>query len=285
MKLEDLIKTVQKIDLMSGKLSNQKRSGGTLSIFKSRGSSFNSIRRYEIGDDIKNINWQATARFRETFVNTYNEDKVKTVWIIIDISGSSAMGTISKTKIDLELEIAITIAYSAIKQNDSVGVIFFSDTIQRLVMPINGMTGFWQIAKAMIESKPCAGNTDIKSSLDFLMKNSVSGNLIFIISDFLAEGYASSAAILAQHNDFFTIRVYDRIEKQFPKLGWVQMMDFESRKKQWMNTSKGDFDAQYRHKSKLDLEYYNEFLSKYAIRNMSISTDEDVQKKMATLMN
>lgn len=285
MKLEDLIKTVQKIDLMSGKLSNQKRSGGTLSIFKSRGSSFNSIRRYEIGDDIKNINWQATARFRETFVNTYNEDKVKTVWIVIDISGSSAMGTICKTKIDLELEIAITIAYSAIKQNDSVGVIFFSDTIQRLVMPINGMNGFWQIAKAMIESKPCNGHTDIKSSLDFLMKNSVSGNLIFIISDFLTEGYAVSAAILAQHNDFFTIRVYDRIEKQFPKLGWVQMMDFESRKKQWMNTSKGDFDAQYRHKSELDLEYYNKFLSKYAIRNMSISTDEDVQKKMATLMN
>lgn len=285
MKLEDLIKTVQKIDLMSGKLSNQKRSGGTLSIFKSRGSSFDSIRRYEIGDDIKNINWQATARFRETFINTYNEDKVKTVWIVIDISGSSAMGTISKTKIDLELEIAITIAYSAIKQNDSVGVIFFSDTIQRLIIPTNGMTGFWMIAKAMIESKPCAGKTDIKSSLDFLMKNNCSGNLIFIISDFLTEGYASSAAILAERNDFFTIQVFDRIEKQFPKLGWVQMMDLESGIKRWTNTSNMNFDLQYRQKSQLILDYYNKFLSQYSIRNISISTNEDVQKKMATLMN
>ncbi|HTE02141.1 MAG TPA: DUF58 domain-containing protein [Mucilaginibacter sp.] len=285
MELGELIKTVQKINLLSNSISRQKLAGGNISALKGRGIVFDSVRKYETGDDVRSINWSVTARFRETYVNTFNEDKVRRVWLLIDVSGSGAIGTTRRSKIDLEIEIAATIAYNAIRKNDSVGVIFFSDKIERLIMPIKGMAGFWHIAKAMVECKPCSGSTSIDCALNFLMKINCTSSLVFILSDFLTTGYERAGAIFAQQNDIFTIRVYDKIEYQLPKLGWVKLRDIEGGQQKWVNTSSEQFSKTYSDQQLRIGENYTGFIRKNGIKNIEVSTDEDIIEKLSLLMS
>jgi uncharacterized protein (DUF58 family) len=285
MELEELIKAVQKIDLVANTISKQKLAGGSPSLLKGRGILFDSIRKYEAGDDVRNINWNVTARFRETYVNTFNEDKVRRVWILVDVSGSTILGTTKHRKIDLEMEIGATLAYNAVRKNDSVGIIFFSDKIEKLIMPIKGMAGFWHIAKTMVEIKPCPGATSINEALNFLMKINCTGSLTFIISDFMTTGYERPCSIFARQNDVLTIRVHDKIERRLPKLGWVKLRDIESGKQQWVNTSSNKFTKAYHEQQLKEQENYTRFLSKNAINNIAVCTDEDIIEKLSLLMN
>ncbi len=285
MTLDELIKTVQKIDLLSNKASRQKLAGSNPSLIKGRGVVFDSIRKYEPGDDVRNINWSVTARFSDTYINTFNEDKVRSIWILIDVSGSTAIGTVRRSKIDLEMEVAATLAYSAIRKNDSVGIVFFSDKVERLIMPVKGMQGFWQIAKAMVESKPCNGATSIDSALSFLTRINCSASLIFIVSDFMASGYERACLTFAQYNDIFAIRVHDKIELQLPKLGWVKLKDMETGTQKWVNTSAGNFTNSYREQQLRAQEGYNGFLNTSGIKNIAISTNDDVAEKLSLLMS
>ncbi len=284
MKLEELIKTVQKIDLLSNTVSKQKLAGGNPSPFKGRGIVFDSIRKYEAGDDIRNINWKVTARFIDTYVNTYHEDKVRRIWILIDVSGSSFLGTERRSKLDLEIEVAATLAYSAIRKNDSVGVIFFSDKIERLIMPISGMSGFWHIAKALVECKPCDGTTSLDVALNFLMKMNCSSSLVFIVSDFMTSGYERACATFAQQNDILTIRVHDKIEYNIPKIGWVKLRDIESGKEKWINTSSDRFNEIHKKNNMQEFENYTKFLNAYGIRNIDLGTEENIIEKLSFLM-
>ena len=284
MKLEELIKTVQKIDLLSNTVSKQKLAGGNPSPFKGRGIVFDSIRKYEAGDDIRNINWKVTARFIDTYVNTYHEDKVRRIWILIDVSGSSFLGTERRCKLDLEIEIAATLAYSAIRKNDSVGVIFFSDKIERLIMPISGMSGFWHIAKALVECKPCDGNTSLNVALNFLMKMNCSSSLVFIVSDFMTSGYERACATFAQQNDILTVRVHDKIEYNIPKIGWVKLRDIESGKEKWINASSDRFNEIQKKNNMQEFENYTKFLNTYGIRNIDLGTEENIIEKLSFLM-
>jgi uncharacterized protein (DUF58 family) len=285
MKLDELIKTVQKIDLLSNTISRQKLAGSNPSPFKGRGIVFDSLRKYEPGDDVRDINWKVTARFLDTYVNTFNEDKVRRIWLLVDVSGSSLVGTNRRSKIDLEVEVAATLAYSAIRKNDSVGVIFFSDKIERLIMPIKGMSGFWYIARALVESKPCAGTTSIDVALNFLMKLNTSSSLVFIISDFLTTGYERACATFAQQNDVLTVRVFDKIEYKLPKLGWVKLRDIESGSEKWINTRNGQFDAVHQENHTKQLDNYTSFLRKNGIKNIAVGTDEDMIEKLSFLMS
>ncbi len=285
MELNELIKTVQRIDLLSNSVSKQKLAGASHSLLKGRGVVFDSIRKYEAGDDIRTINWSVTARFRESYVNTFNEDKVRRIWLLIDISGSTMLGSHRRRKIDLEIEIAATLAYNAIRKNDSVGVIFFSDKIVRLIMPIKGMSSFWHIARAMVESKPCAGTTNINCALVFLMKINCTGSVVFIISDFITTGYERSCAIFSQQNDVLAIRVYDKMEHQLPKLGWVKLKDIESGKQRWINTSAAEFNKTYQATQLKNEENYASFLTKNAIKNISVRTDDDIIEKLSLIMS
>lgn len=284
MKLDDLIKTVEKIDLISRTNSKQKLAGDTLSAFRGQGVVFDSIRKYEEGDDVRNINWKATARFRETYVNIFSEDKVRTVWILIDISGSSTLGSARRSKIDLEIEMAATLAYSAIRQNDAVGVIFFTDEIKTLIRPIRGMAGFWHIAKTMVDQESLSGETSINSSLDFLMKINCSGSIIFIVSDFMTQGFEYNSAILAQHNEMYAIRVYDNLEQKIPNIGWVRIKDVETGKQKWVNTSSANFKKEYQKQQLKHVEYFEQFILNNAISSISVRSDEDVVEKLVQLM-
>lgn len=284
MELNELIATIQKIDLKATSKTHQKMAGTTTSLFKGRGVVFDSIRKYERGDDVRNINWNVTARFNDTFVNTFSEDKVRTIWILIDCSGSVGFGSKRRIKLDLEIEIAATLAYSAIRHNDAVGVVFFSDTTKKIIMPLRGMSGFWHIAKALVDCKPVAGKTDMESSLKFLLNENCSHSLVFLVSDFKATGYEESARILALHNDFFTIQVQDVLETNFPKLGWIQLKDIESGKQKWVNTASVNFQKSYDQQHLEYQNYYNHFLSKYGVSNVTIRTDDEVVEKLALLL-
>ena len=284
MKLEELIKTIQKVDLLSNTVSKQKLAGGNPSPFKGRGLVFDSIRKYEPGDDIRNINWKVTARFIDTYVNVYNEDKVRRIWLLVDVSGSSFLGTERRQKLDLEVEIAATLAYNAIRKSDSVGVIFFSDKIERLIMPVKGMSGFWHIARALVECKPCEGATSLDDPLNFLMKINCSSSLVFIISDFMTSGYERPCATFAQQNDVLTIRVHDKLEYMIPNLGWVKLKDIESGKEKWINSSSNDFNLIHQNNNFQDFEKYSMFLNKNGIRNIDLGTEEDIIEKLSFLM-
>jgi uncharacterized protein (DUF58 family) len=284
MELNELIATIQKIDLMTTSKTHHKIAGSTTSLFKGRGVVFDSIRKYERGDDVRNINWNVTARFNDTFINTFSEDKVRTIWILIDCSGSVSFGTKRRTKLDLEIEIAATLAYSAIRHNDAVGVVFFSDAVNKVVMPLRGMTGFWHIAKALVDCRPLAGNTKMDSSLEFLLKENCSHSLVFLLSDFKTIGYQESARILALHNDFFTIQVQDVLETTFPKLGWIQLKDIESDVQKWVNTASANFQKSYEQQQLEYQNYYNHFLLKYGVSNVTIQTHDEVVEKLALLL-
>jgi len=284
MELDQLIRTVQKIDLLTNTVTRQKLAGGSPSPFKGRGIVFDSIRKYEPGDDVRSINWNVTARFLDTYVNTFNEDKVRRIWLVIDVSGSTSLGTSRRRKIDLEMEIGATLAYNAIRKNDSVGVIFFSDKIEQLIMPVKGMAGFWHIARAMVDMKPCEGTTSIDITLNFLMKINTTGSLVFIISDFMTSGYERTCAIFAIQNDVLAIRVHDKIEYKLPKLGWVNLKDIESGKHKWINTSVGQFNKRYSETQLKEQENYTSFVRRNGIRNMEVGTDEDIMEKLSLLM-
>jgi uncharacterized protein (DUF58 family) len=280
MELDDLIKTVQKIDLMDKTISRQKKAGSRTGSLKGHGLSFDSIRKYEIGDDTKNINWNVTARFRDTYINTFVEDKEQVVWILIDTSGSTVFGSKFKSKFDLEIEIGATLAYSALKNNDSVGVIFFSNKIEKLIQPSKGMKNFWHIAKEMVNIKPCHKTINIDIALQYLMKIGSRSSLIFILSDFIGENYNSYVKIIEQNHKLIAIKVYDEMDNHFPDVGWIKLKDSESAKERWVNTSSVGFKNNYRSQFEKKDQYFNKTFLTTPLNTLKISTGENVIEKL-----
>jgi uncharacterized protein (DUF58 family) len=283
MEINELIKTLKKVKILSNTVSSQQAAGVNLSALKGRGGLFDSVRKYEPGDDVRSINWNVTARLSETYINTYSEDKARRIWLLADISGSCALGTTGRRKIDLAMEIAATIAYSAILENDQVGALFFSDKIERLVMPVKGMAGFWQMAAVMAACAPCSGATRMEPALNFLMKMNCTGNLIFIFSDFIGTEFQQACSLLARQNEVVLIRVFDKIEEELPDIGWVRGRDIESGKEKWLNTSSRGFREIYRAHRLKYLEDYHGFLRRTGVRHMEVRTDEDLAGKWSLL--
>jgi uncharacterized protein (DUF58 family) len=237
MEIDELIRIVHKIDILDKSISKLNTTGLYRSTLKGRGLTFDSIRKYEVGDDIRNINWNVTARFRETYFNTFTEDKERIVWILIDVSSSGAFGTRIRTKLDLEIEIAATLIYSCIKKNDAVGVIFFSDRVEKFIKPGKGMAAFVNIAKELVELKPCRNSTNLAGGLQFLMSINHKSSLVFILSDFISRDYSIYCKMLALKHQLIAIRVYDERELGLPKLGWAKLKEAESKREKWVNTS------------------------------------------------
>lgn len=284
MTLEELIAVVKKFEILFQQMSRQKISGAANSLFKGRGLNFDSIRQYQAGDDVRTINWNVTARLRATHTNTYTEDKERLIWIMIDISLSNNFGTIRRTKFDLELEIAISMAYSALKTNNTVGVIFFSDRIEKLVQPAKGMANFWYIAKLMTEITPTAKTTNLAAAMEFLMKITAHNSTVVILSDFLTRGYGQISKIIAQKHELVAIRVYDKHEYELPNLGWVKLKDIESGETRWANTASANFANHYHNQYQVHQDYFNSVYQKHHLKNAAFATDEDVAPKFIKLM-
>ena len=280
MEFEELIQTVKKIDISDKNSYIQKLSGLYNSKLKGDGLSFDSIRKYEPGDDVRDINWNVTARFCEPHINTFTEDKQRLVWLIIDISGSSVFGTSARSKMDLEIEVGAILAYNAIKNNDSVGIVFFSDKIEKLIQPCKGMQNFWLIAKTMVEMLPCGKSTDIGGALQLLMRINSKRSIIFILSDFVDDNYGNHLKIMAQKHKLIAIKVNDEKESSLPLIGWVKLRDSETGEEKWVNTNSVKFKRDFAKQFEDADELFKSCFTNNHLSSLKIATNDNVIEKL-----
>ncbi|WP_201986877.1 DUF58 domain-containing protein [Hymenobacter rubidus] len=272
MEIQELIQKIQKVEIACEKLTQQKLAGLFNSSFHGRGWSIDSVRKYEVGDNIRDIEWNVTARFRETFVKTFTQEKERQVWILLDVSNSMRHNSLAKSKHDVAREIGAALAFSALDSQDQVGVILYSDKIERLIPMARGKAHFWRIAKELVAVSPASKATDSTCALEFLLKSNTKSSVVFLVSDFVGGGYERASQVVAQQHELVAIRVFNEQEAEVPRLGWMRMLDAESGKTRWMNTSSAAF--RQRQQSHFD-ETADRFRAAYhntAVRHLSVST-------------
>jgi len=284
MVFDDLMRIIQKVNIVSKELTNQKALGLHNSPFRGRGIVFDSVRKYEIGDDIRTINWNVTAKFKETYVNTFKEDKERLIWLLIDISGSVVFGTDKYSKWELEQILSASIAFSSIKANNAVGVIFFSNKVEGCIRPAKGMTAFGYIARNIIDFKPNGNATDIIPALELLMSSGNKCSLVFILSDFITQNYKTYCKLLMQKHELIAIRVYDKMETCFSDLGWVNLKDAENMSSNWINTSSAKIKNSLIKNFEDTEKYFYEVFSINAHNILNISTNDDPVEKLVRFM-
>ncbi len=237
MEAQDLFKKVRKIEIKTRGLSKQIFSGEYHSVFKGRGMAFSEVREYQFGDDIRNIDWNVTARFNHPFVKIFEEERELTVMLLIDVSGSNNFGTQTQLKQELITEIAAVLSFSAIQNNDKVGVIFFSNNIEKFIPPKKGLSHILRIIRELLDFKTEETGTDIAEALRYLTNVIKKRSTAFLISDFMDEGFDKAVQIANHKHDLIAIRVTDKREMSLPNIGLVQMRDAETGEEMMVDTS------------------------------------------------
>lgn len=283
METVSLLKKVRKIEIKTRGLSNQIFAGSYHSAFKGRGMSFSEVREYQFGDDVRNIEWNVTARFNNPFVKVFEEERELTVMLLIDISPSSFFGTVNQTKQEIMTEIAAVLAFSAMTNNDKVGVIFFSDKIEKFVPPKKGKSHILRIIRELIETKPEGKGTDLSMALRFFNNIMKKRSIAFIMSDFICPPFKDALSIANRKHDIVGLHMYDARETEIPDMGLAYVMDAESGKKQWVDTSQKSVRMAYG-------KWYNENVKRAqaafiqsGAEMTSISTTDPYVKKLINL--
>lgn len=230
MESSELIKKVRKIEIRTRALSRQIFAGQYHSAFKGRGMAFSEVRQYHYGDDIRFIDWNVTARFHQPYIKIFEEERELTVILLIDVSGSNLFGTQSQFKSDLIIELAAVLSFSAIHNNDKVGVIFFSDKVEKFIPPKKGKTHILRIIRELINHEPTQNQTNIGEALRFLTNAIKKKCTAFIISDFIQKNYEQALKIAANKHDMVALQIADQGEGKIPNLGLIKLQDPESRK-------------------------------------------------------
>ena len=284
MEANDIFKKVKKIEIKTRGLSNHIFSGQYHSAFKGRGMTFSEVREYEYGDDIRNIDWNVTARFNRPFVKIFEEEREMTVMLLIDVSGSNDFGSRQQSKRDLTAELAAVLAFSAIQNNDKVGVIFFSSKIEKFIPPKKGSTHILRIIREIVDFKPEESGTDIAEGLRFLTSAIKRRTTAFLISDFMTgSDFERELRIAANKHDLVALRITDRREMEIPKVGLVKFRDAETGLERWVDTSSRAWHNAYQKMIKDESLNLNRLFTKQGIDNTLIYTDEDYVKPMMQL--
>jgi uncharacterized protein (DUF58 family) len=234
---KDILKKVRKIEIKTRGLSRQIFSGQYHSAFKGKGMTFSEVREYQYGDDIRNIDWNVTARFNSPFVKVFEEEREMTVMLLIDVSGSNEFGTRQQLKEDMITEIAAVLSFSAIQNNDKVGVIFFSDRVEKFIPPKKGTTHILRIIRELIDFRPQSQQTDVAEALRFFTNVVKKRATTFILSDFLDTGFEDALKIAGRKHDLCAIRIFDIRETEVPPVGLVKFFDKERSRPVWADTS------------------------------------------------
>ncbi len=239
METTDLLKRVRQIEIKTRGLTRNIFAGEYHSAFKGRGMAFTEVREYQFGDDIRNIDWNVTARYNHPFVKVFEEERELTVMLLIDVSGSRDFGSFQKLKKNIITEVGAILAFSAIQNNDKTGVIFFSDTIEKFIPPKKGKSHILRIIREMIEFKPENKGTNIPEALRYLTNAIKKKCTVFVISDFLDEHPDMEKALSVANNkhDVVAIRIYDNREEELPPIGMIKLKDAETGKYVWVNSS------------------------------------------------
>ena len=282
----DLLKKVRKIEIKTKALSHQVFAGEYHSAFKGRGMVFSEVREYQYGDDVRNMDWNVTARLRAPYVKIFEEERELTVMLLVDVSGSRLFGTTSQTKKDLVTEIAAVLSFSASINNDKVGALFFSSKVEKFIPPKKGRSHLLRIIRELVEFEPEDRGTDIGAALRFLTNALKKRCTAFLLSDMIdLDGtrhprYEDALKIAAGRHDISVINVYDPRERTLPNVGLVHIRDAETGRGRWINTSAATVRRNYETWSREAFDNTLATLRRYRIDTVSIGTGEDYVKKM-----
>lgn len=280
MDTKELLKKVRKIEIKTRRLSDHVFGGEYHSTFKGRGMTFSEVRQYQFGDDVRNIDWNVTARYSEPYVKVFEEERELTLMLMADISGSEFFGTDEQFKNEIITEIAATLAFSAMQNNDKTGLILFSDEIELYIPPKKGKSHVLRIIRELLEFEPKSKKTDIAMALKFLSGVMKKKAIVFVLSDFIDADYKDTLKIAAKKHDLTGIRVYDKAEENIPNLGMVQMEDEETGELLLVNTNSKNVRNQYYSYHRERADYFVESFTKSGAGALSCRVDESYVKKL-----
>jgi uncharacterized protein (DUF58 family) len=277
---KDLLKKVRKIEIKTRRLSNNIFGGEYHSTFKGRGMTFSEVRNYQFGDDVRSIDWNVTARYNEPFVKVFEEERELTLMLVVDVSSSGLFGTDNALKKNIITEISATLAFSALQNNDKVGLILFSDQIELFIPPSKGKTHVLRIIRELIEFKPKSKKTNISTALEFLISVLKKKSIAFILSDFISSNYEKTLKIASKKHDLTGIKVFDKLEEFIPNLGLVQMFDQETEQVQLVDTSSKSVRNNYKKQRTLKFKEFNDLFTRNGAGTILCRTDESYIKKL-----
>jgi len=277
---KELLKKVRKIEIKTRRLSDHLFSGEYHSSFKGRGMTFSEVRQYQFGDDIRSIDWNVTARYNEPYVKVFEEERELTMMLMVDISGSESFGTHIQFKKDIITEISATLAFSAIQNNDKVGLLLFSDEIELFIPPKKGKTHVLRIIRELLEFSPKSQKTDFTHALRYLSNVMKKKAIVFVLSDFMDQGYDNALKIVGKKHDVTGIRVYDKYEAEIPKLGMVPMKDSETGEVLLVNTNSKSVRTNYRANYLQTVDYFENAFTKSGSGTIHTRIDESYVKKL-----
>jgi len=283
METSELLKKVRKIEIKTKGLSNQIFSGHYHSVFKGKGMAFSEVREYQFGDDIRSIDWNVTARFNSPFVKIFEEERELTIILLVDVSGSNDFGTKKQLKKELITELAAVLAFSAIQNNDKVGVIFFSDKIEKFISPKKGRSHILRIIRELLDFKAESNLTKIEEGLKYFTHVINKRCTAFIFSDFMDKGFENALRIANRKHDLIAVRIFDNRETSLPPIGLIKVKDAETGKMSWLDSSskkvREDYSKQWMEKDK----QLNDIFIKAGVDIVNINTADDYIKPLINL--
>jgi len=280
----ELLKKVRQIEIKTRGLSLNIFAGQYHSAFKGRGMAFSEVREYQFGDDIRDIDWNVTARYSKPFIKVFEEERELTVMLLIDVSSSQDFGTHHSIKRDMVTEMAATLAFSAIQNNDKIGVIFFSDKIEKFIPPKKGKKHILYIIRELISFKAESHKTDVGMAMKYLTNVIKKRCTAFMISDFVdANDYKNALTIANRKHDIVALQVYDSLETQLPKVGLMKIQDSETGTEQWIDTSSRKVREAYKKWWEVRQEQMRQTFNRSRVDSVSVRTDEDYVKALLAL--
>jgi len=281
--MKELLKKLRKYEIQIRKAINSQMQGDFHSVFKGSGLEFDDVRPYQYGDDIRTIDWNVSAKGHGTFVKTFREDKEQTVFFILDVSASQDIGAEGKTKVDIGREICGVLALSAVKESSHVGLICYSDQRELYIKPTKGVSQAYQIIHGIVNLIPQSTKTNLNKAMAFVLNAIKRRSVIILISDFIDEDYTHNLKALARRHDLVVVHISDKRETRLPKLGIIPVVDKESKKTMWINTSFGDFRQKISERLEERKSALAHFSRKHQINYLSLDTDEDFVPKLLRL--
>ena len=284
METSELLKKVRRIEIKTRGLSRNIFAGQYHSAFKGRGMAFSEVREYQYGDDIRDIDWNVTARYVRPYVKVFEEERELTVMLLIDVSGSRDFGSVNVMKKEVITEIAATLAFSAIQNNDKIGVVFFSDKIEKFIPPKKGRTHILHIIRELIDFYPEDKQTDIEQALEYMTNSIKKRCTCFVISDFIDEhDFAHALAIANRKHDVVALRVYDPRENQLPPVGMMYLRDAETGEQMWVDTSDKKLREAYEKYAFVREKELDAIFKRSGVDVANIRSDEDYVRALITL--
>lgn len=282
MDAKELLKRVRAVEIRTRGIVNTSFTGQYHSVFRGRGVTFREVRDYIPGDDIRDIDWNVSARMNHPFVKTFEEDRELTVLLAVDVSASNQFGSQSQWKSEIAAEIAAILAFSAIRNNDKVGLLLFSDRVERFLPPKRGKSQAFRVLTELVEFEPQHKLTNLTSALEYTDRILRQRSIIFLLSDFHASGYNDALQRAASRHDIVALHLVDKLEANLPKVGWIKVFDAETQQETWLDTNDEKVRTAWQNGHWIQREATNTLLNRAHVDKIELSTDVDVVPVLAS---